>query len=94
MDNIDIIDPNFSLDNFSKEYLGGGSYISENNFSYSIFMYIFISILVIGGGYLFYKYYKNRKLNYVNEGNENNEVNENSVDCPGGFCVMNNDKEV
>jgi hypothetical protein len=75
MDNIDIIDPTFSLDAPNLNEL-----ISDNGSTddYAIYIYIGIALfIVLIGVFLFNKFFKN------------NSREQNEEDCPGGFCTMN-----
>ena len=80
MDSIDITDSTFSLGipDLNQVITSVGTY------DYTTFMYIGFGILVISIGYLIYRYYKTKN---------STEINDNTNDCPGGFCPMNQ-KEV
>lgn len=75
MDNIDITDSTFSLENFS---LGNDNIIQTNVENYYL-IYIGLFIIVLFVGFLSYRYYK---TSYKQENNGD-------IDCEGGFCNMN-----
>jgi hypothetical protein len=78
MDNIDIIDPTFSLDVSNLNDLISDNDINGLTDDYAIYIYIGIALLVvIIGVFIFNKITKN------------NTNQQNEEDCPGGFCVMN-----
>lgn len=76
MDGIDITDSAFSLD-----IPGVNSIIStsENWNNYNMFIYIGVAILVGLIGMFIYKFYMNKQTENDNK----------HLDCPGGFCNMN-----
>lgn len=74
MDNIDITDANFSLENFG---LGTDNIIQPESENY--YLYIGLFIFVLFAGFLSYRYFQN---SYKQQNNE-------EIDCEGGFCNMN-----
>jgi hypothetical protein len=80
MDNIDITDSAFSLDipSNSIDINSTIGITSQNN--YMMYIYIGIASLILLGGIYIFKMYQAKK---------NSQTNENSLDCPGGFCMMN-----
>jgi hypothetical protein len=78
MDSIDITDSTFSLampdiNNVMSSDIIGGSIKTD----YNMYMYIGVAILIGLIGVFVYKYYKNKKNN------------QSEIDCPGGFCTIN-----
>jgi hypothetical protein len=77
MDSIDITDATFSLDvpDLNQVISTSGGGVSNE---YTMYIYVGIGILVvIIGMFIFHKF------------NQNKKQNQNSEDCPGGFCTMN-----
>lgn len=78
MDSIDITDSAFSLNIPDVNEIIPTSILSSN---YSTYIYIGIASLIILIGFMIFKYYQNKK---------NTNQSNNNLDCPGGFCSMNN----
>ena len=74
MENIDIIDPNFSLSNNID--LGNDNMLSDYN--EHLWLWIGVFVFVVFSGLILYRFYQSKK-----------EDNENQLDCLGGFCNMN-----
>ena len=88
MENMDITDPTFNLDVLYNTDMDMDMNNLHNYFS-NTFLDNYIIIIFISLGFIsiiIYKYYYKPDAN--TEYN-NIEINEN-VDCPGGFCTMNN----
>jgi hypothetical protein len=76
MDNIDIIDPTFSLDTPNLCEFNFDNILSRTD-DYGMYLYVGIaSFVIIIGAFIFYNYFKNKTSK------------QNEDDCPGGFCTM------
>lgn len=78
MDNIDIIDPTFSLDVPNFNEIISDNIVNETTEDYAIYIYIGVALLVFIICIFIFKHVFKTKMSEENED-----------DCPGGFCTMN-----
>lgn len=81
MDSIDITDSAFTLEvPDTNQIIGSSNMIGGSSNDYTMYIYIGVALLLIVVGMYIFKLYQNKK---------NTQYNGENLDCPGGFCTIN-----